>query len=53
MIRFGIEIETCCKINNKKKYDSIYDFAPDYVKILSKLVKKKNIDFEFLNVVDE
>ena len=53
MIKFGIEIETCCKINSKKRYDSIYDFAPDYVKMLSKLAKKKDISFQFLNVVDE
>ena len=53
MIKFGIEIETCCKIDSKKRYDSIYDFAPDYIQKLSKLAKKKEINFEFLNVVDE
>ena len=53
MIKFGIEIETCCKIDSKKRYDSIYDFASDYIQKLSKLAKKKEINFEFLNVVDE
>jgi hypothetical protein len=53
MIKFGIEIETCCTIDDEKKYDSIYDFAPEYVEILSELAKKKKTEFEFLNVVNE
>ena len=45
MIKFGIEIETCCKIDSKKRYDSIYYFASDYIQKLSKLAKKKEINF--------